>query len=334
MSALRPYRGGPVDEPLDVLLQRLRKQVKAKQDHEDVLGDDEEIEDEDDWCPDGRALARLLEVGAALVNTPAAGAKWSELASLVDEAGDEKMVLFAQPVETVSVAARFLERRYGRRPCVIIGNQSEEERRAEVALFQSDIGPRFLVSSRAGGEGLNMQRARRLIHLDVPWNPMDMEQRVGRVHRFGSRQKVIVETIVANGSREIEMYKAAREKLHLIARQLAPEAFESLFSRVMALVPPKELEEFMGAWSSEGINARNEIGLLVSKGYEFWQRFDEKDRANADRIRSQDAGHAQWEDIANFLMKYASRTAAQTLRGRLSCFVIKTLKKWKSNWRR
>ncbi|MFZ2103788.1 MAG: type IIL restriction-modification enzyme MmeI, partial [Roseiarcus sp.] len=84
--------------------------------------------------------------------------------------------------------------------------------------------------------------------------------------------------------------------------------------RVMALVPPKELEGIMGAWSSEGINARNEIGLLVSKGYESWQRFDEEYRANADRIRSQDAGHAQWEDIANFLMKHAAERGPSTTR--------------------
>ena len=306
VSALRPYRKGPVDEPLESLLQRLRKQVNSQTVQEDLLVDEEDLE-EGDWRPNPEALARLLRVGASLVNMPTSQAKWNALAQIIKEANGEKIVLFAQPVETVVVVARFLERRYGQRPSLIIGDQTDEERSAEVKRFQSDAGPQFLVSSRAGGEGLNMQRARRLIHLDVPWNPMDLEQRVGRVHRFGSRKTIIVDTIVASGSREVEMYRAARDKLRLISRQLAPEEFEVLFSRVMALVPPKELEEILGARHADE-SARNDIGLLVSKGFELWQKFDEEYRVNADKIRNQDAGQAQWDDLANFLVKYAGAT--------------------------
>jgi SNF2 family DNA or RNA helicase len=69
-----------------------------------------------------------------------------------------------------------------------------------------------------------MQRARRLVHLDVPWNPMDLEQRVGRVHRFGSRKTIIVDTTVVAGSREVDMYRIAREKLALISSQLDPNS--------------------------------------------------------------------------------------------------------------
>src|SRR5262249_44336930 len=152
----------------------------------------------------------------------------------------------ALPVETVTLVANYLTRRYGQLPAIIIGNQSEEERFNEVAKFQREDGPRFLVSSRAGGEGLNMQRARRLVHLDVPWNPMELEQRIGRIHRFGSKKTIVVDTVVAAGSREVDMYRIAREKLAMIATHLDPDQFETLFSRVMSVVPPKELEEVLG----------------------------------------------------------------------------------------
>ncbi len=305
IAALRPYRGGEPDEPLESLFARLQKQVGAQVLQEDVLGDDEDLEEED-WRPDPSSLGSLLYDGVALLRTPAASAKWDALLPLIEEAGDERIVFFAQPVETVAVVAAFLEQRYGQRPSVIIGNQSEEERRSQVAAFQADGGRRFLVSSRAGGEGLNMQRARRLIHLDVPWNPMELEQRIGRVHRFGSRRTVIVDTVVAAGSREVEMYRAAREKLRLITRQLDPEQFELLFSRVMSLVAPKELEELLSHTTagSMSVSVQEELGQLVSKGYEAWRSFDDSYRTNAEQIQALSGGEATWADLGQFLIKY------------------------------
>jgi len=152
-----------------------------------------------------------------------------------------------------------------------------------------------------------MQSARRLVHLDVPWNPMELEQRVGRIHRFGSRQTIIVETLVANGSREVDMYRIARERLGLIASQLDPEQFETLFGRVMSLVPPAELEEIVG---NAGVNpsqtTSDQIGQLVSEGYKNWQKFDEAYRSNAENIRSLSRGEARWSDLGVFLDRFCS----------------------------
>lgn len=303
IAALRPYRGGAVNEPLDSLYLRLRKQIGHLKEDEPLV--DEEDSTADDWIPNSIALEELLNTGVQLLRSPAANEKWDAVASIVDQSEGEKIVLFAQPVETIAVVADFLQRRYGERPSVIIGDQSDEERRRQVAAFQSDTGPRFLVSSRAGGEGLNMQRARRLIHLDVPWNPMELEQRIGRVHRFGSRKTILVDTVVASGSREMEMYRIAREKLHLIARQLDPEQFETLFSRVMSLVAPKELEGVMTDLSAGPVPAAisEEIGELVKNGYRAWQAFDSEYRANADKIHDIGAGEASWADVEAFLVR-------------------------------
>ena len=303
IAALRPYRGGAVNEPLDSLYLRLRKQIGHLK--EDDPLDDEEENSPEDWLPNTSALEGLLEKGVQLLQSSAANEKWNAVASIIDESEGEKIVLFAQPVETIAVVADFLQRRYGERPSIIIGDQSDEERRRQVAAFQSDNGPRFLVSSRAGGEGLNMQRARRLIHLDVPWNPMELEQRIGRVHRFGSRKTILVDTVVASGSREMEMYRIAREKLHLIARQLDPEQFETLFSRVMSLVAPKELEGVMTDLGAGPVPAAAsaEIGELVQNGYKAWQSFDKEYRANADKIKNTGGGEASWADVEAFLTR-------------------------------
>jgi superfamily II DNA or RNA helicase len=305
IAALRPYRGGEANEPLEQLFERLSRQVGTRVIEEEALDDEEYGEDE--WQPDADHLASLLDEGVRLVGTDAAHAKWDAVCRLIDAAGKEKVVLFAQPVETVTVVAGVLERRYGQKPALIIGNQKDEERLSEVANFQSDQGPRFLVSSRAGGEGLNMQRARRLIHLDVPWNPMELEQRIGRIHRFGSRKTVIVDTVVAKGSREVDMYRVAREKLALIARDLDPEQFDTLFSRVMSLVPPKELETVLSDISgSVGLDdpAIQQIGRLVTEGFKSWNSFDEAYRKQAEQIRATEPGEAHWADVGHFLVKH------------------------------
>lgn len=320
LSVLRPYRGGPANEPLSQLFGRITKQIGNRALTEEGQEDEEEWEEEV-WRPDPVLLADLLREGVALIRSGASQAKWEALCSLIDRAGDEKVVLFAQPVETVTVVADFLAKRYGVKPALIIGNQSDDERTAQVTRFQSDDGPRFLVSSKAGGEGLNMQRARHLIHLDVPWNPMDMEQRIGRVHRFGSRKTIIVETVVAAGSREIDMYRIAREKLAMAVRHLDPEQFEVLFSRVMSLVPPKELETILGDASiplSSDAHASHEIGRLVTEGFRSWRAFDDAYRSQAEAIRATNPGEATWADLGGFLVKYAG--AEDGPRARFSSF--------------
>jgi len=269
--------------------------------------DDEEDWEDEPWRPDAELLSELLQEGIDLLRSAASHAKWDALCQLIDRAGGEKVVLFAQPVETVTLVAQVLSNRYGTKPAIIIGNQTDDERTAQVASFQARDGPRFLVSSKAGGEGLNMHQSRHLIHLDVPWNPMEMEQRIGRIHRFGSRKTILVDTIVAAGSREIDMYRIAREKLALAVRHLDPEQFESLFSRVMSLVPPKELESILGAASvplSADNEASNEIGRLVNEGFRSWRVFDDAYRSQADAIRNSAPGEASWADLATFLVKY------------------------------
>ena len=189
-------------------------------------------------------LDGLLMEGIRLLST-SADAKWTILKERVlDHVGTEKVVLFAQPIETVSALSGYLHRTTGQRPALIIGGQDDATRSPRDRAFRAPNGPQYLVSSRAGGEGINLQVARRLVHIDVPWNPMEMEQRVGRVHRFGSRQTIIIDTLVVQDSREANAFAVARQKLAMIADMMViPEKFETLFSRVMCLIPPEELQD-------------------------------------------------------------------------------------------
>lgn len=311
LSALRPYRGGPANESVRDLYQRIVRQhrmiAQAGPDGEAEF-DDIETEEDETWRPDPGFLSELVMTGCHLLKTDVSRFKWEQVAQLIDQAENEKVVLFAQPVETVTAVADFLKKRYGGEVSLIHGSQSEDERNASVADFVSADGPRFLVSSRAGGEGLNMQAARRIIHLDIPWNPMDMEQRIGRVHRFGSRRKILVDTVVAAGSREVDMYRVAREKLRLVASQMGAEEFDALFGRVMSLVPPEELEHILGSGAAGPLSddASSRIAQLVSEGFRAWRSFEDSFKQQADAIAALNPGQANWEDLAAFLERFCS----------------------------
>lgn len=309
LEALRPYRMGPSDEPVDRLFARMDREIGHQRQEADI----EDIEDIDDDAPalDQPTLQSLLQDGIALVRS-SADEKWSKLkARILDPAGPEKVVLFAQPIETVTALAGFLERTTGVRPALILGGQDDATREREIRHFRDPAGPQFLVSSRAGGEGINLQVARRIVHVDIPWNPMDMEQRVGRVHRFGSRQTIVVDALVVKDSREADAYRVARQKLEQIAQTLVdPERFEALFSRVMALIPPDDLVDIIAGTSGTPISGEqeNRLAEMVRQGYKSWCEFNSRFAEQQRAIHEQNPGLASWDDLRRFLVEFAGAT--------------------------
>jgi len=307
IGALRPYRLGPEDEPVSELHDRIVAEVRRQNSSHDV----EDIDEQDDLSNDldRPQLASLLSAGVALTTAPL-NPKWERLRSQVlDQAPGEKFVLFAQPIETVTALAHYIARTYGERPALIVGGQSDAERDQQVAEFLRPNGPRFLISSRAGGEGINLQVARHLVHLDVPWNPMEMEQRVGRVHRFGSRRTIVVDTLVVRNSRETHAWNVARRKLELVARSLvAPERFEAVFGRVMCLVPPEELQSLLLERPAAPLNEdeSDRLSSLVEAGFRSWNSFHAKYSENQKHIRALNPGLATWADLRDVLIEFGA----------------------------
>ncbi len=309
MASLRPYRLGPDNENIDALYNRMLKEVDRQRQSGDVEDIETFVPGQPSDVESHRGLERLLEEGVVLIQT-AGDEKWNLVSrELLEPAGEEKIVLFAQPIETETAIARFQQKKTGYRPSLILGGQSDGERQQEVEAFWRPGGPRYLVSSRAGGEGINLQVAHRLIHIDVPWNPMDMEQRVGRVHRFGSRETVIVDTVVVKDSREWDAYRVAREKLALITSTLVEkERFESVFSRVMCLLSQDDFTDLMisGFGSPLSGSDRATLAELVQQGFQKWKDFHDKYGQQQATIRVQDPGLATWEDVAFFLEELAN----------------------------
>ncbi len=317
LAALRPYRQGPADEAIPQLFGRIQAEVARQQAANDDDDLEEVEEEEPSWRPDAGRLEALLREGVTLLHS-VGDTKWRVIDERILRASEgEPVVLFAQPIETVTALARYLERAYNERPALIMGGQSDEEREAEVGRFTARGGPRFLVSSRAGGEGINLQVARRLVHVDVPWNPMEMEQRIGRVHRFGSRRTILVDTLVVRDSREVDALRVARQKLYEIAHSLVPEdRFEALFGRVMSLIPPQELQEVLTLRALAPLDeaARRRLSELVTEGFNQWHRFHELYGVEQRRIAALNPGDATWEDLQAFITDHLSGAPAAGFR--------------------
>lgn len=299
VAALRPYRGGAVDESVASLAQRMAK-VEIDEDEEELL--------DEDLAPivDTPEFERVLRVGANLVQNDAFGRKLAALRAWLEEAHDEKFVVFAQPVETVWVLKRRLEAALGAGSVsMIVGGLSEDERRDQIELFRHNSQVRVLVSSRSGGEGINLQISRRLVHFDVPWNPMDMEQRVGRVHRYGSSETIIVETLVVEGSREQHMLERSRARLGRIAKDLGgSDRIETLFGRVMSLIPMQDLEGIMSAHGFGPFDPVMEerLNQLVTAGFEQWRTSHEQFVRQSARLQALQRGVVTESDLADFLI--------------------------------
>jgi superfamily II DNA or RNA helicase len=123
----------------------------------------------------------------------------------------------------------------------LTGDQSDAERRREVAAFQGGDGDVFLISLGAGGTGLNLTAATYVFHLDPWWNPAKEDQASDRTHRIGQTQPVTVYRLVAQGTIEERILA-----LHAEKRELA----DALLS---------------GASASSRITTEELVGLLVAE---------------------------------------------------------------------
>ncbi|WP_315722372.1 MULTISPECIES: DEAD/DEAH box helicase [unclassified Bradyrhizobium] len=130
----------------------------------------------------------------------------------------EKIVIFATYLGTVDMIASEIEQTYPGQGVVVLRGGDHGAKVAAERRFRQKDGPRVLVCTAAGREGINLQFARILFNFDLPWNPMDMEQRIGRIHRYGQRDTAQVYNLVLSDTIEGRIFLLLDEKLAEIAR--------------------------------------------------------------------------------------------------------------------
>jgi superfamily II DNA or RNA helicase len=130
----------------------------------------------------------------------------------------EKIVIFATYLGTVDLIAREIDLAYPGQGVVVLRGGDHGSKVAAERRFRLKDGPRVLVCTAAGREGINLQFARVLFNFDLPWNPMDVEQRIGRIHRYGQHHTAQVYNLVLSDTIEGRIFLLLDEKLTEIAR--------------------------------------------------------------------------------------------------------------------
>ena len=123
-----------------------------------------------------------------------------------------KVVVFTEFIATLEHLGQIC-RRHGV-PCVqFSGELSRAEKEAAIARFRDEVD--VLLSTGVGGEGRNLQFASTVINFDLPWNPMRLEQRIGRVHRIGQTANVFVFNFCQRGTIEEQLLRVLHDKVNM-----------------------------------------------------------------------------------------------------------------------
>jgi superfamily II DNA or RNA helicase len=211
----------------------------------------------DEFKAEIATLARLESLAHA-VRRSGEDRKWRELASLLGEiftaaptpkhppdadtsntpgtipppkpSPRQKLVVFTEHRDTLSYLETRVTTLLGRKEAVVVihGGMGREERMKAQESFRHDPEVNVLIATDAAGEGINLQRAHLMVNYDLPWNPNRIEQRFGRIHRIGQTEVCHLWNLVAEETREGDVYRTLLEKLEQARRTLGGQVFDVL----------------------------------------------------------------------------------------------------------
>jgi SNF2 family DNA or RNA helicase len=204
------------------------------------------------------ATLQRLEALAATVRRSGEDRKWRELARLLAEiftpsaiansvaeaerpyaaaevprptpSPRQKLVLFTEHRDTLNYLEQRITTVLGRREAVVTihGGMGREERTSAEERFRHDPEVQVLVATDAAGEGINLQRAHLMVNYDLPWNPNRLEQRFGRIHRIGQTEVCHLWNLLAEETREGDVYRVLLDKLDEARKALGGQVFDVL----------------------------------------------------------------------------------------------------------
>jgi len=211
----------------------------------------EELEDLEDEVVDLASAAKTIaelraEIGvlkeleklARAVRNSGTDKKWEELSCLLQEQDEmfdtagsrRKLVVFTEHKDTLRFLTDRVRTLLGREEAVVVihGSLPREERRKVQEKFIHEKDVQILVATDAAGEGINLQRANLMVNYDLPWNPNRIEQRFGRIHRIGQLEVCHLWNMVAEETREGDVFSRLLSKLQAEREALGGQVFDVL----------------------------------------------------------------------------------------------------------
>ncbi|MEZ5264699.1 MAG: helicase-related protein [Acidimicrobiales bacterium] len=170
------------------------------------------------------ALRELADIGLDLGPGSRQRALLALVQQWINDPAKGKVIVFTQHTDTLEDLVRVLDQ-HGIASAIFHGGLAPSTRQAMIQRFRTKVP--VLLSTDAGAEGLNLQFANCVVNYDLPWNPMRIEQRIGRVHRVTQTRDVYVANLYARGTVDELVYRILHDKLRM---------FELLFGQVTTIL--------------------------------------------------------------------------------------------------
>jgi len=209
------------------------------------LEDDEDVEENERWQREKEweslsvsenkeelkkeiyIINELIAISSEIINNEEE-VKLKELKKAIEEGfkkieelqGNKKILIFTESRDTMDYLVNKIKS-WGYRVNFVHGGMSLEERIEAEKIFKNET--EVMVATEAAGEGINLQFCHIMINYDIPWNPNRLEQRMGRIHRYGQKKDVYMFNIVAEDTREGEVFKKLFEKIEEIKNSLGTD---------------------------------------------------------------------------------------------------------------
>ena len=205
----------------------------------------------------GKGNAEMDAVLAQIGNLPG-HAKAEKLAELIKKIGDEKVIVFTEYRATQIYLQWFLKQQ-GITSVPFRGGFKAGKKDWMRQLFKDKA--QVLIATEAAGEGINLQFCHHLINYDLPWNPMRLEQRIGRVHRYGQENDVKIYHFSTRHTIEEQVMSLLYEKINLFEKVIGQ--LDDILSELEISSLEKEIESIISESASTG-EARIKLENLVS----------------------------------------------------------------------
>jgi len=227
-----------------------------------------------------KEVKRLYELAESLYNRNQDEKKYEKLAELLRSEGvldGEKLVIFTEHKDTLDYLDRKLKNN-GYKVSTIHGGKNVDDRRQAQWEFASPE-TQILVATDAAGEGINLQFCRLLINWDIPWNPNRLEQRMGRIHRYGQKRDVLVFNLVANNTKEGQVLARLLSKLDVIRESMGDDRVYDVIQDVLENI---SLDEIMNSVLN---GKRSKLDDFLDESDEEWKlKFAEKIKAQKENL--------------------------------------------------
>ena len=155
----------------------------------------------------------------------------NEIDAILSEDRTQKVIIFTEFVATQTYLQELLVNR-GYTVTILNGGMSIDERNAAMQEFKASTS--IFISTDAGGEGLNLQFANIIINYDLPWNPMKIEQRCGRVDRIGQQRDVHIYNFIVGETVESRVREVLEEKLSVILKEMGVDKYSDVLDSEVA----------------------------------------------------------------------------------------------------